>query len=38
LKDGGRVTLVFDPKDLLLLSIEGKNPFVPAAKSSPVKQ
>lgn len=32
LKDGGRITLVFDPKDFLLLSIEGKNPFVPVEK------
>jgi len=35
-KDGGRITLVFDPKDLLLADIEGKNPFVPAV--TPVKQ
>ena len=35
-KDSGRVTLVFDPKDLLLADIEGKNPFVPAV--TPVKQ
>lgn len=32
LKNGGRVTLVFDPKAFLLLSIEGKNPFVPVEK------
>jgi hypothetical protein len=35
-KDGARVTLVFDPRDYKLQAIEGKNPFVPA--ESPVKQ
>jgi hypothetical protein len=29
-KDGARVTLVFDPRDYKLQAIEGKNPFVPA--------
>lgn len=28
-KDGARVTLVFDPKTYKLLDIEGKNPFIP---------
>ncbi len=28
-KDGGRITFVFEPKNNRLLSIEGKNPFVP---------
>ncbi len=28
-KDGGRVSFVFDPKGAWLLSIDGKNPFVP---------
>ncbi len=32
LKDGGRVTLVFDPGSFRLLSIDGKNPFVPVEK------
>lgn len=35
-KDGARVTLVFDPGNYKLQAIEGKNPFVPA--ESPVKQ
>lgn len=32
IKDGGRVTLVLDPKDFLLVAIEGKNPFLPVEK------
>jgi hypothetical protein len=28
-KNGGRVTLLFDPENFKLLSIDGKNPFVP---------
>lgn len=32
LKDGGRVTLVFDPGTFQLVAIEGKNPFVPVEK------
>ena len=35
-KDGGRVSFVYDPKGAVLLSIEGKNPFVP--KESQGKQ
>lgn len=35
IKDGGRVTLVLDPKDFLLLAVEGRNPFVPVEKSNP---
>ena len=31
-KNGGRVTLVFDPGSFKLQSIDGKNPFVPAEK------
>jgi len=27
-KDGGRVTLVFEPGDFKLISIDGKNPFL----------
>ncbi len=30
-KNGGRVTFVFDPKDSKLVSIDGKNPFIPQA-------
>ena len=29
-KDGGGVSFIFDPKGARLLSLEGKNPFVPA--------
>ncbi len=32
IKDGGRVTLVLDAKDFLLVAIEGKNPFLPVEK------
>ena len=28
-KNGGRVTFVFDPRDSNLVSIDGKNPFIP---------
>ena len=28
-KNGGRVTLVFEPESFKLVSIDGKNPFVP---------
>ena len=35
-KDGGRATLVFEPKSMLLAGIEGKNPFIPAV--TPMKQ
>jgi hypothetical protein len=31
-KNGGRVTLVFEPGSFKLQSIDGKNPFVPAEK------
>ncbi len=37
-KDGGRVTLVFDPGEFKLLSIEGKNPFVPAEAQGSVQR
>jgi hypothetical protein len=36
-KDGGRVTFVFDPKDGKLVSIDGKNPFVPQPVEMPGK-
>jgi len=35
-KNGGRVTLVFDPGSFKLVAIEGKSPFIPA--ENPVKQ
>ena len=34
-KDGGRVTLVFEPGDFKLLSIEGKNPFLAQPGETP---
>jgi len=34
-KDGGRVTMVFEPGSFKLMSIEGKNPFVPQAGEMP---
>ncbi len=37
-KDGARVTLVFEPKNNKLLSIEGKNPFLAKPGEAPVKQ
>ncbi len=33
LKDGGRVTFVFDKKGDLLKAIEGRNPFIPVEKN-----
>ncbi len=36
-KDGARVTLVFEPKDYKLVSIDGKNPFVPQPGQTPGK-
>ena len=33
-KDGGRVTLIFAPGDFKLLSIDGKNPFVPNRRNA----
>lgn len=32
LTDGGRATLVFDPGDFHVLTIEGRNPFLPKKK------
>jgi len=32
-KNGGRVTLVFDPGSFKLVAIDGKNPFVPVAST-----
>jgi len=36
-KNGGRVTLVFDPGSFKLTSIDGKNPFVPLPVEMPGK-
>ena len=37
-KNGGRITLVFDPGSFKLMSIDGKNPFVPQPVETPGKQ
>jgi hypothetical protein len=37
-KNGGRVTLVFDPGSFKLMSIDGKAPFVPLPVELPGKQ
>ncbi len=37
-KNGGRVTLVFDPGSFKLMSIDGKNPFVPLPVELPGKK
>ena len=37
-KDGGRVTLVFEPDSFKLASIEGKNPFLAQPGETPGKQ
>ncbi len=37
-KDGGRVTLVFEPDGFKLASIEGKNPFLAQPGETPGKQ
>ena len=36
-KNGGRVTLVFEPGSFKLLSIDGKNPFLPQPVETPGK-
>jgi hypothetical protein len=36
-KNGGRVTLIFDPGSFKLMSIDGKNPFVPLPVVMPGK-
>jgi hypothetical protein len=36
-KNGGRVTLVFEPGNFKLMSIDGKNPFVPQPGEMPGK-
>ncbi len=35
MKDGGRVTLVFEPGDFKLLAIDGKNPFLAQPGETP---
>jgi hypothetical protein len=37
-KNGGRVTLVFDPGSFKLMSIDGKDPFVPLPVEMPGKK
>ena len=37
-KNGGRVTLVFEPGSFKLMSIDGKDPFVPLPVEMPGKQ
>jgi hypothetical protein len=37
-KNGGRITLVFDPGSFKLMSIDGKNPFIPQPVETPGKQ
>ncbi len=37
-KDGGRVTLVFEPDSFKLVSIDGKNPFLAQPGGAPGKQ
>ena len=37
-KNGGRVTLVFEPGSFKITSIDGKNPFVPLPMEMPGKQ
>jgi len=36
-KDGGRVTLVFDPAAYKLQAVEGKNPYLPVETAMPGK-
>ena len=37
-KDGARITLVFDPDTHKLLGIDGKNLFIPSETPAPVRQ
>jgi hypothetical protein len=37
-KNSGRSTFVFDPRDTKLVSIDGKNPFIPQTAETPGKQ
>jgi len=36
-KNSGRITFVFDPRDSRLVSIDGKNPFIPQPVEAPRK-
>jgi hypothetical protein len=36
-KNGGRITLVFEPGSFKLVSIDGKNPFIPQQRELPGK-
>lgn len=36
-KNGGRVTFTFDPRESKLLSIDGKDPFIPQPAETPGK-
>ena len=38
LKNSGRATFVFDPKDARLVSFDGKNPFLPQPAETPGKK
>jgi hypothetical protein len=37
-KNSGRSTFVFDPRDTKLVSIDGKNPFIPQPDETPGRQ
>jgi len=37
-KDSGRSTFLFDPRETKLVSIDGKNPFIPQPAETPGKQ
>jgi len=37
-KNSGRSTFVFDPRETKLVSIDGKNPFIPQSAETPGKQ
>jgi hypothetical protein len=37
-KNSGRSTFVFDPREATLVSIDGKNPFIPQPAESTGKQ
>lgn len=37
-KNSGRSTFVFDPRETKLVSIDGKNPFIPQPTETPGKQ
>ncbi|HET6363890.1 MAG: hypothetical protein ACM30F_05435 [Nitrospirota bacterium] len=37
-KNSGRSTFVFDPRETKLVSIDGKNPFIPQPAETPGKQ